>query len=173
MALLRNITVVITFCTLLGACGFRPVYDGGNSEVRNAFNMVYIENISEREGQYLRNTLMDRFYQSGRPHIDDTAFILHISGIRESITDLDITKSSDATRAQLKLQTQMALKDRNTNKIVLKRDLLAITSYNILRSQFTTHVSEENARENALNELANKIERQLSLYFNRPFKLVP
>lgn len=170
MTSLRNIIVLIIFGALLSACGFHPMYkDTGNSDVRHAFDMIYIENIPEREGLYLRNALMDRFYRNGRPHIDNAAFILHISNIQEHITDLDITKSSDATRAQLKLQAQMTLKDRNTNEVILKRDLLAITSYNILRSQFTTHVSEETARENALNELANKIERQLSLYFNRPF----
>jgi len=61
----------------------------------------------------------------------------------------------------------MTLTNKATNEQLLKRDLTVVTSYNILNSQFTTHVSETNARENALEDLARQIETQLALYFDR------
>ena len=141
-------------------------YSAKNSEtVQDSLASIYIENIPDREGQFLRNNLIDRFYQNGRPA--DPAYKLYIEKIDEKIDDLDITKSSDATRAQLRLSTKLTLQDTRTSSVILKRDVSAITSYNILQSQFTTRVSENDARENALKELAAQIERQLSLYFNR------
>ena len=154
---------------LLTACGFTPMhgkYSAQNTQIlQDTLSSIYIENIPDREGQFLRNELIDRFYQNGRPK--QPAYKLRIENINETITDLDITKSSDATRAQLRLTTKLSLQDTQTSAIVLRRDLTAITSYNILQSQFTTRVSEQDARENALNELAAQIERQLALYFKR------
>jgi LPS-assembly lipoprotein len=53
---------------------------------------------------------------------------------------------------------------------VLSRTLLASTSYNVLSSQFTTRVSEDDARLNALNDLARQAEQQIVLYFERSNK---
>lgn len=156
----------------LCACGFTPLYGtGGNADgtrslsVQQGLDSVSIDNIPDREGQYLRNALMDRFYSAGRP--DDARYRLVIESVHETKTDLDITKSSDATRAQLRMNTLMTLTDRASGQELLRRKLSAITSYNILQSQFTTRVSEQNARENALDDLARQIEQQLALYFKR------
>lgn len=160
--------LVLCGVLFLSACGFRPVYGVHGqslSGVEDQFSEVYIANIPDREGQYLRNALIDRFYRTSRP--SDPIYTLIVQPVREDLVDLDITKSADATRGQLKLNTVMQLQDRRINKTVLKRSLLAITSYNILGSEFATRVTEENARQNALDELARQIEVQLGLYFKR------
>lgn len=126
---------------------------------------VAIDGIKDREGQFLRNALIDRFYRSGRP--TNPQFNLVISDIVETLRDLDITESSDATRGQLKLTTTMQLIDAKTGEELLTRKLRSTTSYNILSSEFTNRVSEQNTRENALNDLARQIELQLNLYFKR------
>lgn len=153
---------------LLTACGFEPLYggrDAGRAGAEDILAQIDIANIPDREGQYLRNALIDRFYRHGRP--SDPLYTLQISPVRETLTDLDITKSSDATRGQLRLSTHMALIERASGKTVLTRDLTSITSYNILGNEFSTRVSEENTRLNALNDLARQIELQTSLYLRR------
>jgi LPS-assembly lipoprotein len=151
------------------------MYGGGQTgpqaAVKAAYNDIFIDNIPDREGQMLRNHLIDRLYTSGRPVYP--SYTLAVGKINESLSDLDITKSSDATRSQLRLSTSMALKDNATGQALLKRDLTAITSYNVLQSQFTTRVSEQNARENAITDLARQIELQLGLYFNREAPATP
>jgi len=151
----------------LSACGFTPLYGKAANDpaIAAELNRVHIDNIPDREGQYLRNALIDRFYSDGRP--DNSIYRLNIAPVLESLTDLDITKSSDATRAQLRLTSRMVLFERATGKVLLERNLNSITSYNILQSQFTTRVSEDNARLNALDDLARQIEQQLALYFRR------
>ena len=152
----------------LAACGFTPLYGQNGVDgkgVTAQFNDIQISNIPDRSGQILRNALIDRFYTHGRPV--DATYTLNIPSIKETVTDLDITKNSDATRAQLILETSLILLDNQSGKAVLKRNLHAITSYNILQSQFTTRISEQSARENALQDLARQVEMQLGLYFKR------
>lgn len=159
--------VVISLCMLLAACGFKPIYGGGGDESYAAFSMadIAIDNIPDREGQRLRNLLMDRLYQAGRP--DNARYHLMVAPITETQTDLGIQKDATATRAQLKLHTKMKLLDKESNLVVLRRNVRAISSYNILESQFTTLVTEEATRDQLLEQLADKITQQLGLYFNR------
>lgn len=154
-------------CLLIPGCGFAPLYGRHNaaSGVEDRLAQVEISNIPDREGQYLRNALIDRFYRSGRP--SDPAYTLSIKALRETLIDLDITKSSDATRGQLRIETLMKLTDAKTGAVLLSRPLRSITSYNILASEFATRVSEDNARTNTLDDLARQIELQVGLYFRR------
>jgi LPS-assembly lipoprotein len=153
----------------LAACGFSPLYSTHhNAGVKSSFDSVYIDNIPDWEGQYLRNALIDRLYSHGRPA--NPAYTLTISKPQAERRDLDITKTSSATRAQLRIETGMALKDNATGVTVLTRKLIAITSYNILQSQFTTRVSENDTRRSALDDIARQVEQQLALYFNREGK---
>ena len=152
---------------LLAACGFTPLYahHDDDSDVQSAYQDIYIANIPDRSGQILRNDLMDRLYTHGKP--DNPRYILELSAIQEHITSLAINITSDATRAELRLTASMRLKEKDTGKILLTRDLLAINSYNILSSQFTTIVSAQAVREDALNDMARQIETNLALYFQR------
>ena len=151
----------------LSGCGFHPMY-GKNKYTpvgaEDILTQVQLGNIPDYEGQYLRNLLIDRFYRKARP--SETLYSLHVTPIQETSSDLDITKSSDTTRAQLRLQTSMVLNAQDGTEI-LSRDLQSITSYNILGSEFATRVTKENARKNALEDLARQIELQITLYLKR------
>lgn len=161
-------TIVGISLVTLTACGFRPVY-GVNRDmpvgVEEKLAEVSISNIPDREGQYLRNALIDRFYRAGRPA--DPGYALSFQPLTENLSELDITKSADTTRAQLRIETTMTLNDSHTGNTVLSRRLTAITSYNVLGSEFATRVTEDNARKNALDDLARQVEMQLGLYFRR------
>lgn len=152
---------------ILSSCGFHPVYGVNKytaTGVEDKLAQIRIENIPNREGQHLRNALIDRFYRDGRP--SNAPYTLQISNIQERLTDLDITKNADATRGQLRLETKMWLKNEY-GETLLKRELRTINSYNILANEYSTRISEENTRLNALDDLARQIEQQISLYFKR------
>lgn len=157
----------IFLCMALTGCGFTPLYGNNGPQADAPLDHIYITNIPDRNGVYLRNLLIDRFYQSGQPEKIGSPYQLIVSGLDERISDLDITKTADATRAQLILQATLILKDTESGQTLLKRNLKSITSYNILRSQFTTYVSEQDAREGALTDLARQIERHVALYFGK------
>lgn len=152
---------------MLSACGFSPMYgtkSDSNTAVKSQLDKVEIAIIPDRSGQYLRNALIDRFYTHGYPA--NAAYNLKISPIIETISDFDITLESEATRQQIRLSTTLSLVDKENGKTVLTQNLTAITSNNILESEFSTLITEQSARDAALNDLARQIERHLALYFS-------
>lgn len=160
-----TISMVCAVTFLVCACGFQPMY-GKNKYtaigVEEKLALVDIANIPNREGQFLRNELIDRFYRNGRP--ERTIYTLSVKQIIENRSNLDVTTESDSTRAQLRLSSGFTLTSKQNNEAILQRTLHAISSYNVLNSEFATRVSEENARQNALSDLARQIEQQINLH---------
>lgn len=162
-----SIKIILVLSLLsLNACGFSPMYgtvaNSKSGAVEEKLSQVEIDIIPDREGQFLRNQLIDRFYRSGMPR--SAPYALKVAPLNESISDYDITVESEATRRQLRITTAMTLIDTNTGNAVLQRSLQSITSHNVLESEFSTLVTEQSAREAALNDLARQIERHVSLY---------
>lgn len=154
----------------LGGCGFTPMYgtamqEEGAVSISSELAQIDIANIPNREGQFLRNALIDRFYRDGRP--SNAKYILKLNPVSERISNLDITKSSDTTRSQLELRTTMTLVDAHSGEKLLSRKLRAISSFNELGNEFATRVSEQNTRENALHDLARQVENNIALYLKR------
>lgn len=134
-------------------------------QAARGLDQVEIDIIPNAEGVALRNQLIDRFYRSGYP--SSPRYRLSVSPLHESIINFDVTVESETTGKRLKLSTTARLMDRETGETVLVRALDAYTSYNVIGSQFTTRVSEADARDAAITDLARQIETQLALYFNR------
>ena len=168
LSILLGLTIVT-----VTACGFQPMYgrnsvkdastSSGTTSVAAQLSQIDIAIIPDRKGQTLRNNLIDRFYHGGYPSAPIAT--LKVERITEARTELDLTKSSDATRAQLRLSSRMNLVGKD-GTVLFTRTLQSVTSFNILGSEFATHVTEEAARESALNDLARQIELNLSLYYN-------
>lgn len=154
----------------IAGCGFSPVYGTHNinaheSNANASLKQIRIAPLPDRSGQYLRNALIDRFYTDGYPI--NPIYLLKIEALKEYKTAFDITVESEATRYQLKISTALSLLDTRTEQNLLQRNLYATSSYNVLESEFSTRVSEQNAREAILNDLARQIEQQITLYLNR------
>lgn len=146
----------------LTACGFTPVY--GTKTVSNDLSNIDIAIIPDEEGQIVRNHLIDAMYNDGYP--SNPQLRLVVSPVQESIVEIGIDRDDEASRAQLRQETTMRLIDLD-DKVVLQRKVRATSGYNILAGQFTTFVTEEDARKQALKALSNNIITQLELYFNR------
>ncbi|MBL3676586.1 MAG: hypothetical protein JKP92_03605 [Alphaproteobacteria bacterium] len=144
---------------LPAACGFAPLYGAATAL---DFAAVSVAPIPDESGIRLRNALLDRLHPNGPAA--QTQWHLVLSPVEEATVDLAITKSAAATRAQMRLETAMVLQDAAGHP-VLRRDLRAITSYNVLASEFTNRVSRDAARKAALDDLARQVEQQLALYF--------
>ncbi len=164
-------TILILTLALLGVtgCGFHPVY-GVNKYTpigaETKFQSIEIANIPDREGQFLRNELIDRLQRSN-PSAQKN-YTLKVAPLQEYIRELDITIDSDTTRAQLNVSTSMDLIDNQTREVLLRRNLSSTASFNVLGSEFSNSVSEQSTRENVIKDLARQIELQLALYFKRP-----
>lgn len=162
------LALLLPVLCLSAACGFEPVY-GINKNTplgaESVLERVQISNIPDRDGQFLRNNLITRFYRDGRPA--DPLYRLEVTPVRESIRDLDITKEADATRSQIRENVQIRLIRMSDNEIVLDRNIISVASFNILESEFSNRVSEQNTRENVLIDLGRQIEQHITLYLKR------
>ena len=160
--------LTLTALLFLTACGFHPVY-GVNKYTpvgaETKFQQIAIDNIPDREGQYLRNALIDHLYRNGRPA--SPQYRLTLTPLSETQRDLDITVDSDTTRAQLRIATTMTLIDTETRETLFTRSITSTASYNVLGSEFTNRVSEQSTRENILNDVARQIEMQIGLHFKQ------
>lgn len=159
----------LSFALILTACGFQPMYGDqsvtNHASARAAMNDIDIAVIPDRSGQFLRNALIDRFYSGGYPA--DPTFELKVTPVRERIIDFDITIEDEATRRQIQLAANFTMVNNQTGETVLTRRVDAITSFNVLESEYSNIVTEQSARDAALNDLARKIERDIVLYLNR------
>ncbi len=150
----------------LTSCGFHPMYGDKSDAATNAnYSNVDILNIPNRDGQYLRNQLIDRMYLDGRPA--ETLYTLKVSPIKTLTTNIGIAKDATSTRAMAEVDTTIQLIDNATNKVLLQRDIRATGGYNLLDNQFATIVSRQAVDEHMLEEVADDIVTELGLYFHR------
>jgi LPS-assembly lipoprotein len=147
---------------LITACGFRPLYQNVDtlSGGTTALDRIYVDRIANGPGVMLRNHLIDRFYNSGMP--EDAPYVLQVT-LFEDRRNLAISRQDTTTRSQLILRAQYKLLDRATRQTVDSGEARAVNSYNILSSQYTTLVTENEARELALQELADEITRRMAV----------
>ncbi|MBU6475049.1 MAG: hypothetical protein KGL10_07275 [Alphaproteobacteria bacterium] len=163
---------IVLFCIAavsnLAACGFEPMYGDHGAAARAAdaaLPDIAIGSIPERDGQYLRNILMDRLYTHGRP--DGAPYELRFSRLDKNIIDLGIEKTGTATRAQIGMTTQMQLVDVASGKVLLTRTLHTVGAYNLQDDQLATLMSQQNITESILQEMRDDAVTQLGLYFRR------
>lgn len=118
-----RLLLVIGLCFGMAACGFQATYapqrhsDAGKTAVSSQLADIAVDIIPNREGQYLRNRLIDRFYKNGYPAAPN--YRLSVSPVRQNIIEIGIDKDSTASRAQLRVTVDFALYDNKTNQIVL------------------------------------------------------
>lgn len=162
MKTLRKISIAFALLALSG-CGFSPIYGsfGNDADVSAKLNNVEISNISNREGQVLRNLLIDRMYHNGRP--ENTTSILEIS-LKSNEISLGLQKDATTSRQEHNLTATYVLKDKNGNELT-RGTARSIVSYNKLDPQYGTLASKQNASDRAIKEVSEQIINRISLYF--------
>lgn len=152
---------------LPAACGFQPMYAAPDSAAQRSVAANYadieIVNIPDREGQYLRNALIDRLYVAGRPAA--ARYALEIAPLTTTTTNQAVRKDATYTRALMEISTTLVLRDRQSGEVVLERPQRALGSYNLLDNQFATISSRDSLNNHLLDELADSIQTALALHF--------
>ena len=161
-------SLILCLCLLpaagLSGCGFQSLY-AEKSQTSAVRPDIEIGNIPDREGQALRNLLIDRLYTHGRPA--DAPYELKFSPLEKNIGKIGIQKNATSTLAQMQISTRMQLVEKNTGTVLLRRQLNASGSYNLLDSQLATLVSQQNVTENLIQGLSDDTVTELNLYFRR------
>lgn len=158
-------SALLAALVLLGACGFRPLYGSKEKGAAAAeLAAVEIKPIADRAGQQLHNLLLDRINPRGRPA--KPRYILKIR-LTQGIERLAVRKTAFSTRANLRLTAAFVLAPAGGGKVLVSGTSLAISSYNILDSEFATLTSEKDARFRATGQLAEDIRTRLAVFFTQ------
>lgn len=151
----------------VAACGFQPLY-GRDGETGVAANdelaKVMVLPIRQRTGQQMHNFLRDRLNPKGQPV--EPSYTLSVKLI-ERITDLGIQQDATATRAQLTMVAEYALRDMSGETVLYSGRARSANSYDILEDPYATQVAEFDARERTLETLSDTMKIRLATYFNR------
>ena len=161
-----RISAYLAALAVLTACGFQPIY-GSRGTPGTQIEMASIEVgiIKDRQGQQLRNFLLDRINPGGTPQSPNYTLTVVLTSGKEFLA---FRKSRFSTRANLNFVAVFNLKGKNqylgenfsgTSKITV--------SYNILSSHFATLTAEENARTRAVKELSDDISNRIAAFIRR------
>lgn len=153
----------LCLCFLLTACGFRPLYSpyGCNSDIAYP---IKIATIKERNGQILRNLLVDLLTPGGESA--KPQYMLEIK-LTEVIKAIGVNKDETTSRKAAVLTATMILKDSKTNKILYTHSVSAINSFEVISENYYADVvAQDYAKAEALRLLAEKIRLTLSTYLD-------
>lgn len=142
----KIIAIITLFC--LSSCGFEPLYATKNGRsIKKELSHVDVELIPNREGQLLRNMLLQTI-----DTIDPKAskkYILSIE-LTSSNIDLGIRRDETAARSQINISAHYVLKDKRTGKIVTSGSTSAEKSYHIDDNPFVYESSLTDAKKRIL-----------------------
>jgi len=155
-------TAFALFLLVLGACGFQPMYMQAAAVTRND---IAVAVIPDRDGQALRNLLIDRLQAGGAPV--SPRYELRLTPLAKTVTAFGIRKDASTTRTQTQIDSKMELIEKATGAVVLQREVRALGASDVLDNQFATIVSRQNMIDNMLQEMSDEIVTELNLYFQR------
>jgi LPS-assembly lipoprotein len=151
------------FCLFLTACGFRPLYSpyGCNSDIAYP---IKIATIKERNGQILRNLLVDLLTPGGEAA--KPQYVLEIK-LSETIKAIGVNKDETTSRMEAVLTAVMILRNSKTNKILYTHVVNAINSFAVITENYYADVvAQDYAKAEGLRLLAEKIRLTLSAYLD-------
>ena len=158
----KNISL-FSLCFFLTACGFHPMYTPRDGKSDIAYP-IKIATISNRNGQVLRNHLVDLLIPEGTKC--NALYILEI-GLTEKVKSIGVAKDETSTRKEATLTAAITLRDIRTNKVVYTHTAKAINSFNVIsQNYYSDLVTDEYAKRQALRLLAEKITLLLTTYLD-------
>lgn len=147
--------------SLLGACGFRPLYGGSSdsSFIReNPLAGVSIGVIENREGQILRNFLIDRFQPDGS---NVYRLLTRLNIVEEN---LGVAFDATTTRSRVVVTASFLLEFQGGSHSFTSR---SAGSYSTVLSDYGTLVARQDATERSLREIADEAKIRLVAYLEK------
>ena len=151
------------FALMLGGCGLRPLYSGGQSgAVATSLSSVRVGPIPERGGWLVRNALVDRLGgESASP-----AYRLEVE-LDDDVTGFGIRGDSGVTRERRTLRARYRLVELATGGVVLDATAGSDAGIDVVSSEYATIAAEQSALERLSTVVADQIVARLALFASR------
>ena len=157
----KAVSIAVTLLSL-SACGFQPLYSPGLQTTQDMAD-VKVAIISDREGQVLRNYLLDLLNPYGVPC--RPIYTLETK-LTTSAREVGVRRDATTSRKELIARAIIILKDNKSGKTLLTKSITAKNTYSAIETNYYTNVvTEEYAKEEALRDLAYRIQLALAEFF--------
>ncbi len=155
----------LSFIFILAGCGFQPMYGKFGGVEADIAKSVAVDTIASRQGQILRNLLLDQlsYVPTHKP-----MYRLVVQKPSRSVIGMGIDRTSESeTRVQLLMTADFSVVEDKTDMVLLKSSSRGFVAYNVLDSQYESITAREDAEKRALNMVAEDIVRQTILFLQR------
>lgn len=160
--------ILLFSLSLLTACGFKPLYDRDAGIIAPEFEHIKIDYIPDREGQVLRNYLIDNLTPKGK--ICHTDYILTID-LDKSERYLAFRRDFTPRQTQIIFTAKLNLQDLKSGKTVYTDKIRATASYtsaiNAEKSSFSSVIADTSESNRALRTIAETTKIRLAGFFDR------
>jgi LPS-assembly lipoprotein len=156
---MKNLAVLAA-CSLLGACGFHPMY---GTSLAPQLSSVYVEPIAERDGYELRNSLIDALHSDGDPA--GKTYRLKVV-LNETSQGIALQNDASITRYNNRLEARYTLSDMRGNALTTGNQT-ELSAYNVVASPYATLVAEQDASKRAAQDVAERIHLDLGVWFRQ------
>ena len=147
-------------------CGFKPLYGTSATGDSASLDMasVQVGAIPDRIGQVLRNELIDRLTAGVGPQTP--RYSLQVD-LLETSAPVQIQTTDTITRYNLQLVADFSLIELATGNVVYENAARGVGSYDVVTSEYSTLVAEQETARAAARELSKTMSSLLALYFSR------
>ena len=165
----RNFLLLLTAVSglSLSGCGYRPLYGQAatNPGVKANLSAIDISQIPDRIGQKMHIELERRLHPRGQMAASSHNLKITLSQSSQNVT---VAKDTSATRANLRLAANYKLIRLSDSREVFSGSLFSVVSHNILKSDYATLVAKNDARDRAVVDMGEQLERRMAIYFTNP-----
>ncbi|MGW8189911.1 LPS assembly lipoprotein LptE [Sphingomonas hankookensis] len=149
---------VLAAALLLGGCGLRPLYAGGEGGVvRQTLAGVEVAPIAGQNGWLVANALRDRLRAEG-----PARYRLEIK-LDDDITGLGVRRDDSITRERRTLRARYQLIDLSNGAVTLDATAGSDAGIDVVRSEYATIAAERSALERLSVIVADQIVTRIAL----------
>lgn len=156
----------------LAACGFQPLYQGGDGGGESAagstslseLQQVQIAPIGDRLGQQLHNKLRNLMNPQGQP--GNPAYRLQIE-LTDSESRTNLAGDAIASRVVRRLYADWRVVEPGTGETLFSGRSRSFSSYDVLDQPYATLAGKRDAGERGLQQLAQNIHARVAAFLAR------
>jgi len=158
---------IISLVTPLASCGFHPVYsqksqDTANPEMAAFFREITIDEIPNKSGQDLKNSLYDALNPASVS--SDKKYRLEVK-LKRDIIPLIIEKDRSITRYSLVYTAILNLSETASGKVIYSGTSRTSGSYDALNSDYAVYMAEGDTGYRVIKDMADDIKNKLTSFY--------
>lgn len=157
----RVFLILAAAAPVLAACGFEPLH--AQRGALAALPPMQIEPIPDRQGQILRNYLLDRIAPRGEASSANYSLAVKLFEPRQVLA---LRRDDVISRMGYSAIANYEVRDASNRRIFAGNSSFS-TDYEITNSEFATLTALQNARERVLELVADDIRNQIAIEFRR------